>query len=173
MPTGRSTVAVAILVFLLGVLVLAVAPGIPPFGGPFDDGTVHVSAADGHPLGTVSVAVADTPVERYFGLSNTEPLSPSEGMLFVFPEEGQRTFVMRDMDYPLDIVFVGANGSITHVAHAPVESDGDLTPYSARAKWVLEVPAGWTTDHGVSVGDSVRIDLRGGPGSAQTSVQAK
>jgi len=173
MPTGRRTAAVALLVFLLGVLVLAIGPGLPPYGGPFDDGTVHVSTADGRLLGTVSVAVADTPMERYFGLSNTDPLGPSAGMLFVFPDEGHRTFVMRDMDYPLDIIFVGANGTITHIAHAPVESNGDLTPYSARAKWVLEVPYGWTTDHGVSVGDSVTMDLQTGSESAQTSVQAK
>jgi len=28
---------------------------------------------------------------------------------------------MRSMDFPIDIVFVGANGTITEIHHAPVE----------------------------------------------------
>jgi len=52
-------------------------------------------------------------------------------MLFVYPQEGSHTYVMRSMDFPIDIVFVGANGTITEIHHAPVEEDNEnLTGYT-------------------------------------------
>jgi uncharacterized membrane protein (UPF0127 family) len=81
-------------------------------------------------------------------------------MLFVFDGESDRAFVMRDMAFPLDMVFVAADGTITTIHHAPVESDGDLTQYTGRAKYVLEVPMGYTNETGVEVGDRIRIEDR-------------
>jgi hypothetical protein len=124
------------------------------------EATITIFDADGETLGTIQARVADDPQERFTGLSDTTSLAPNEGMLFVFEREDDRAFVMRDMDFPLDIVFVDADGHITDIAHAPVENDTPLTRYTGRAKWVVEVNRGWTTDHDVSVGDEVRIDLR-------------
>jgi hypothetical protein len=58
------------------------------------------------------------------------------------------------------MVFVAADGTITTIHHAPLESGGDLTQYSGRAKYVLEVPMGYTNRTGVEVGDRVRIEDR-------------
>jgi uncharacterized membrane protein (UPF0127 family) len=127
------------------------------------DGNATVSLSDdaGRTLGTVSVRVADDPQERYTGLSETESLGPNEGMLFVYAQEGTHTYVMRSMDFPIDIVFVDANGTITEIYHAPVEADNeDLTPYEGHGKWVLEVPYNWTVEHGVEVGDEMEVDRR-------------
>ncbi|MFB6125491.1 MAG: DUF192 domain-containing protein [Halanaeroarchaeum sp.] len=155
-----------VLAIAAGALVLAVGLGVPPVTGPPTGTQVVVSDQQGATLGTVGVSVADTPTERYMGLSNTDPLGPDEGMWFVFDREGDRAFVMRGMAYPLDIVFVGADGRVTAIHHAPVPDGGPLNRYEGRAKWVLEVPEGWTTDHGVAVGDRVAV-------ANQTSVQAK
>lgn len=123
--------------------------------------TVVILSADGSERGRVSAAVADDPAERYTGLSETESLGPDEGMLFVYEETGDRTFVMRDMDFPLDMVFVHGNGTITRIHHAPVEDDPLKTRYTGRARWVLEVNRGWTTDHGVRVGDEIQFEGSG------------
>ena len=123
--------------------------------------TVAVCDEDGTTLGTVSVRVADTFRERYTGLSNTESLGPNEGMLFVHDEEGEHAYVMRDMAFPIDIVFVDANRTITAIHHAETESR-PYTKYRGRGKYVLEVPYQWTTEHGVEVGDRVRIDWANG-----------
>ncbi|MFW5895992.1 MAG: DUF192 domain-containing protein [archaeon] len=152
---------------LLAVLVVSVLLVIPAAGPDTStsltpEATVSVVDDSDETLGTVAVEIADTPSERYTGLSDTESLGPSEGMLFVFEEEAERSFVMRDMAFPIDIVFVDANQTITAIHHAPVEDDDDLTHYSGQAKWVLEVPANWTTEHDVEVGDRIRIDHRNG-----------
>ena len=112
---------------------------------------------DGTELGAVSVRVADTLGERYTGLSDTESLGPDEGMLFVHGSEGEHAYVMRDMAFPIDIVFVGADREITAIHHAETE-EPPLTRYSGTGKWVLEVPYEWTTEHGVEVGDRIRIE---------------
>ncbi|MFB6220824.1 MAG: DUF192 domain-containing protein [Halolamina sp.] len=109
-------------------------------------------------LATAEVAVSDTFPERYTGLSDTESLGPNEGMLFVHPSEGNYTYVMRDMAFPIDIVFVAANGTITTVHHAELPEDGeDLQGYSGRGKYVVELPYEFTAEHGIEVGDRVLI----------------
>ncbi|MHC3379007.1 DUF192 domain-containing protein [Haloarcula sp. H-GB5] len=112
-------------------------------------------------LGTVEVRIAQTFNQRYVGLSETESLGPDEGMLFVHDEAGQHAYVMRNMSFPLDIIFIDANGTITTIHHAPLPPEGtsgsDLTRYEGRGKYVLEVNRGWTNRTGVEVGD--RVDL--------------
>ncbi|WP_232700518.1 DUF192 domain-containing protein [Halobacterium wangiae] len=126
-----------------------------------DEGNASVQVADdgGQTLGNVSVRIADDPQERYTGLSETESLGPNEGMLFVYAQAGERTYVMRSMDFPIDIVFVDANGTITEIYHAPVEADNqNLTEYTGYGKWVLEVPYNWTVEHNVTVGDRIAVE---------------
>lgn len=108
-------------------------------------------------LATVEVRVADTRAKRWLGLSDTANLLAGEGMLFVHESEREREYVMRDMSFPLDIVFVGADERVTTIHHAPVP-DGDADRrYGGRGKWVLEVPRGWTNDTGLNAGDRVTI----------------
>ena len=127
----------------------------------YDRTTVTVVDADGAELGTAEVRVADTFDKRYTGLSDTESLGPNEGMLFVHDGEGERAYVMRDMDFPIDIVFVAADGTITRIHHAELPPEGtsgsDLKRYRGTGKYVLEVPYGWTNRTDVSVGDTVEI----------------
>ena len=115
----------------------------------------------GELLGTVEVRIAQTFDQRYVGLSETASLGPDEGMLFVHDQEGQHTYVMRNMSFPLDIIFIDANGTITTIHHAPLPPEGtsesSLTGYEGRGKFVLEVNRGWTNRTGVEVGDQVEL----------------
>jgi len=70
--------------------------------------------------------------------------------------------VMRDMDFPIDIVFVDAEGRITtiHHARAPREGeDGNDLRYPGRGKYVLEVPRGYTNATGIDEGDRIEIEF--------------
>ena len=129
-------------------------------GSDYDTATVVFVDTNGTQLATVDVWVADTFSKRYTGLSETSALQPGQGMLFVHDNEDQHGYVMRDMAFPLDMVFVAENGTITTIHHAPLEPDGDLTVHSGRAKYVVEVPMGYTNRTGIDVGDRVRIEGR-------------
>jgi uncharacterized membrane protein (UPF0127 family) len=52
------------------------------------------------------VELALSPTQHYRGLSNRDDLKNDEGMLFIFDKEQDKSFVMRDMNFPLDIIFI-------------------------------------------------------------------
>ena len=121
--------------------------------------TAVAACGDSRTLGTVDVRISDTQPQRYTGLSDTESLGPNEGMLFVHENEGQYAYVMRDMDFDIDIIFIAENGTITTIHHAPAPPEGERYSerYSGQGKYVLEVNRGWTNETGVSVGDTVEL----------------
>jgi uncharacterized membrane protein (UPF0127 family) len=123
---------------------------------------VRVLTPDGDLLGAVTAAVADTPRLRYRGLGGTDSLPEDRGMLFVYDGVDDHTFVMREMDFGIDIVFADGERTITEIHHAPApgpDEDGRDQTYPGRGQYVLEVNYGWTTDRGVEVGDRLAFDL--------------
>jgi len=155
----KRTVA-ALLALVLAVAAVSFLSG-PPLGlvetGEYETATVAVHDANGTQLATVDVRVADTREKRRVGLSRTGSLADGEGMLFVHPEEGEYAYHMREMSFPLDIVFVAGDGSVTRIHHAPVPEGEASERYRGTGKYVLEVPRGWTNESGVSVGDTVSV----------------
>lgn len=139
-----------------------------PTARTFDDGYeragVIVRDENGTRLGRLRVALAETYRQKYTGLSETERLPPDRGMLFVYDEPGNHTYVMRGMSFGIDIVYVDADGTITRIHHAPEPppgTDGESFRYPGYGQYVLEVNLNWTTRHGVTVGDRIEIDRDG------------
>jgi hypothetical protein len=162
----RQLLAVAVLFIVLTAGVVVVQSGLfatvdPPEDDEYDRTTVELVDASGEPLAEIRVRIADTPEKRYLGLSATESLDAREGMLFVHEEEGQYAYVMREMDFPLDIVFVAPNGTVTTIHHATLPPEGtsesDLTRYRGRGRYVLELPLGTANETGLDAGDRVVV----------------
>ena len=156
-----AAVALALVFALVGGGLLAVDAGVfTP--DSYDDATVTVTDEDGTRLATVDARVADTFQKRYTGLSDTASLSDGEGMLFVHDSPGTHAYVMRDMAFPLDILFVDENGTVTTVHHAerppPDTDDDELKRYRGSGVYVLEVPYGYTNRTGIDAGDTVTVD---------------
>ena len=164
---GALALVGLLLVGYLGLATGVVAPYLagydPAAPGDYDHTTVTVlDGESGETLGRVSAAVADSHATRYVGLSETDRLPDDRGMLFVHGDVGERTYVMRNMSFGLDIVFADADGTITAIHEAPAPGpgeDGADERYTAEAKYVLELDRGWTTDRGVEEGDSLEFDL--------------
>ncbi|WP_123537928.1 DUF192 domain-containing protein [Halosimplex salinum] len=133
-----------------------------PIHAAYETTEVEVTTPDGEVLGSVTAAIADTGDLRYTGLSETESLPEDRGMLFVYDEVGDHTYVMRDMDFGLDIVYADDEGEITRIHHAPApgpDEDGEDQTYPGRGQYVLEVNEGWTTERDVEEGDVLQFDL--------------
>ena len=109
-------------------------------------------------IGGVSVAVdvADTEVLREQGLSGRSDLPSGKGMLFVFESDGLWGIWMKDMQFPIDIVWAGADGKVITVADnvAPETYPKVFSP-SAPARYVLELPAGFAAAHGIVEGSQI------------------
>lgn len=141
-------------VILIGALLVLAAAGPQVGTGPAGEDRVTLTVQDGDTeLAEFQARIAETPAERFTGLSDTAALGPGEGMGFVYDRTAERTFVMREMAFGIDIVFVDANGTITAIHHADPEDEREFT---GEGRWVLEVNEGATTDHGIEVGDRVR-----------------
>jgi uncharacterized membrane protein (UPF0127 family) len=133
-----------------------------PVHEEYETTEVTVRSEEGEVLGSVTAAIADTPDLRFLGLSDTEALPEDRGMLFVFPEVQDLTFVMRDMDFPIDIVYADDGGVITSIHHARApepDENGNNLQFPGRGQYVLEVNRHWTTDRGVEEGDVLEFDL--------------
>jgi uncharacterized membrane protein (UPF0127 family) len=120
------------------------------------DSTVAVRIGDA----SVRAEVAATPAARERGLSGRASLAEDRGMLFVYPDRAVRTFWMKGMRFPIDMIWID-RGRVTGVeANAPVPAGGDLPLYRSDgpADRVLEVRAGWAGRHGVERGDAFAVE---------------
>ena len=115
-------------------------------------------------IGTILVKaeVADTLDKRVKGLSGRNSMDWDSGMLFVFETKDTiPTFWMKDMLFPLDILWI-SNGKIIKIdKNVPLpasgSSDQSLPTYttSIPVEYVLEVNAGFADKYNVKVGDTV------------------
>src|SRR5216683_4936930 len=58
---------------------------------------------------TFSVEVATTSAQQQLGLSGRGGLAQDQGMLFIFKTADRYPFWMKDMKFPLDIIFINNN----------------------------------------------------------------
>ncbi len=106
----------------------------------------------------VLASVADTMSTRIEGLSNTPYLPDNVVKLFAFGVPGTHSIWMKDMNYPLDIIWIAEQGEIVHIEEnvSPdtfPESFGSPTP----AWFVVEANAGFVAEHDVQVGEELVI----------------
>ncbi len=102
----------------------------------------------------ITVDVADTPKKQTQGLSGRSSLAENSGMLFVFDRAGLWGIWMKDMNFPIDILWFDETFSvITIKENATPESYPNVFKPIASAKYVLEVPAGFVSSHNVTVGE--------------------
>ena len=103
---------------------------------------------------TIRVSVTDTGASRERGLSGRRALAQDEGMLFVFPKDGKYAFWMKDMHFPIDILWLAADGGVVYMAQ---NVSPDSFPRTFRpdvlARYVLELPAGYAKEYNITIGD--------------------
>ncbi len=107
---------------------------------------------------TFSMEVADTQYLLQKGLSGHTPLGSNEGMVFIFKNPDKYGFWMKDMTFPIDIIWVGSNFRITHIENSLQPSTYPKIFYpSSNSLYVLEVSAGKAQKLNVNVGDLVKF----------------
>jgi uncharacterized membrane protein (UPF0127 family) len=112
--------------------------------------------APGRKTVAVNVELAATPDAIGRGLSTRQGLGEFEGMLFVFDgPPGRRSFNMRSMSFPLDLVGISSEQVVESViANATPGTEG---LEFASSQFVLEVPAGFATRWGIVAGTQVEF----------------
>lgn len=105
----------------------------------------------------IDLEIANTPNERYLGLSGRSEICLDCGMLFNFPKKEEQSFVMRNMNFPLDIIFI-ADEKITKIYHnlEPEGSDPQKV-YSSEGlvDYVVELRGGRSRELNIEEGDTI------------------
>lgn len=105
----------------------------------------------------LNVEVADTEAKREQGLMFRRSLSGDRGMIFLFDGEHEITMWMKNTYIPLDMVFIGNDWRVRHIAYDAEPFSTDVISSMRPASRVLEIGAGQAKKLGVSVGDSVLL----------------
>lgn len=108
----------------------------------------------------VRVEIADTQAERVQGLSGHDPLLENQGMLFFFETKEIQGFWMKDMLFPIDIIWIDGTTVVGFQQDAPLEDPARTIYYSPiPVDRVLEVSAGFVAQNNVKVGDVLDVQL--------------
>ena len=105
--------------------------------GMLDEGVVRIDGV------RFDVLVARTNAERRQGLGGRASLEDRQGMLFVFDDIGKQSIWMKEMKFPIDIVWISENLRIVEIKRdATPESYPEVFSNVRPARYVLELPAG-------------------------------
>lgn len=108
------------------------------------------------------VVLAKTNTEKEIGLSNTRNLPQNRGMLFLFDQPAYYAFWMKEMKFPIDIIFIRGNKVTTVFSNVlpPSETNGQLPLYQPKnaSEKVLELNAGMAQKYNIQEGSTVEIN---------------
>ncbi len=108
----------------------------------------------------VRVLVAKSVYQQYKGLGKRDSIEPYGGMIFPFLLYGRHGIVMRDMRFPIDIIWI-KDGIVVDIApQVPLEPgvpDPELRIYRPRtdANTVLELMSGKAEQLGIAIGSEI------------------
>jgi len=103
----------------------------------------------------LDIEIADTEFDEQTGLMYRDSMEKNQAMLFVFNDESERHFYMKNTKIPLDIIYLDANKTIVSFQKNTNPLDESALPSNAPAKYVLEVNAGLADTWTLAIGDSI------------------
>jgi len=129
-----------------------------------------ISGSDSYPQVNVTVnhqiLIADisaTNELRTKGLSVKDALAEDEAMLFVFDVEGEHRFWMKDMKFPIDIIWISSDKIVVDIENnlQPCHSGGLCSIYEpdGNSVYVLETVGGFASKYDIVKGTPVKFDL--------------
>jgi len=101
------------------------------------------------------VEVATTPEEQTYGLMFKSDLLSGTGMLFLFPQEQEASFWMKDTFIPLDMLFIRGDGTIAKIIASAKPQDINTIKSGEPVRAVLEIGGGESKRLKIKTGDIV------------------
>ena len=110
----------------------------------------------------ISVEVADSVEKRSLGLGNRSGLQNGWGMLFVFEKRKQHGFWMKDMEFPLDIIWLDNHRIAYILRNVQPAKSGVIPPVMTppvAGNFVLEIDAGRADELKLQVGQLLKYQF--------------
>jgi uncharacterized protein len=129
-------------------------PASPPTSQPAMLPTTQMTIGSG----TYTIEIARSDPDRTRGLMGRESLASDHGMIFLFATEQRIAFWMKNVPFPLDIVFLDSGGKVVDMKR--------MLPFDLRQVWsdvparyAIELAAGAVKDNGLKIGDRITIPV--------------
>lgn len=155
---GRPPWGLGAAAFLATVLLLAACGGEAGRSPMFGEATLVFETDSGEVR--LRAEVAATADERSRGLMFREELAPDAGMVFLHEVARNRSFWMKDTLIPLSLAVWGADGKIAAILDMEPCREDPCPIYDPGVPWIagVEVNQGFFEQHGIEVGDRVRLE---------------
>lgn len=106
----------------------------------------------------IPVGLARTKQEQEHGLSDSSPLKAHTGLFFVFDAPNRHGIWMKDMKFPIDILWVSPKGVVMYIEkNVSPETYPKVFYPNADDQAVLEMNAGEMDALSIQVGDIVNV----------------
>ena len=103
----------------------------------------------------LDIELADTFRKRVQGLSGRIAIEENKGLFFVFDESDFHSIWMKEMFFPIDIIWIDESLHIVDIKkNALPESYPEVFRPKDRARYVLEVNAGFADEFDLRINDS-------------------
>lgn len=108
---------------------------------------------------TITIERAETIEEREVGLSGREIMGDNEGMLFIYDFQTRPSFWMKQMQFPIDIIWIDESKLVVGIESqvAPSTYPHSFMPESP-IQYVLEVNSGQAEALGITDGTALRFN---------------
>ena len=120
------------------------------------EGELTIFKADSTTV-NLDIEIANSEYETQTGLMYRDAMETNQGMLFIFPDETQRYFYMKNTKIALDIIYISSNKTIVSFQKNAKPFDESSLPSTFPAKYVLEVNAGLSDAWSLRIGDRIQF----------------
>ena len=141
------------LLFFLIILIFGFANVLVKDGFDKKEAEIKINGA------VFQIEIADSFLERQKGLSNRKNLGDDKGMLFVFPLAANYSFWMKDMNFPIDIIWLKGDRVVGISENLAPDNSKPLKIYypPENIDKALEISAGAAMRKGIKIGDQIEI----------------
>jgi len=113
--------------------------------------TYHMTSPSGR---TYTLAVATSANDQAHGLGGVDALPTDRGMAFVYTGDEQRCFWMKDMHFPIDIIWLDHAKTVTHI-ETNVSPSTYPQQFCNTGMYVVELNTGEAARAGLTAGQAV------------------
>jgi uncharacterized protein len=106
---------------------------------------------------TIRAVVAETDASRREGLLGWSQITEEKGMLLDFAMEGQSAIHMQGMKFPIDAVWIDANGLIKLIYEDITPNSGLIYPSMFPCRYCLEIKSGFCKKYGIKIGQTAQF----------------
>jgi len=109
--------------------------------------------------GVFKTDIASTESGREKGLSGRSDLAANQALLMVFPDEGDYGIWMKDMKFPIDVVWLNKDKKVVQIVK-DFSIDNSTTRHALMpAQYIIELPAGTVESKAISINSVANFQI--------------